>query len=97
MLPTENSTDDKPKLVSFYADWCGTCQTMTPILATTRRELENSISYLEIDIDKNPQIAAAFHIRSVPALALFKNGKLLWRYAGLIQTKDLVEVIKSHL
>lgn len=93
----ESLTDDKPKLVSFYADWCGACRTMTPILSSAIEELENNIGFLEIDIDKSPQIAAAFHIRSVPALLLFNNGKLLWKQAELIQTRELVERIKLHL
>ncbi len=97
-MPFAESLSNKNlSLVSFHADWCGTCQTMTPILKHTKKELRGSIQYLEIDIDKNPLIAAAFHIRSVPSLLLFKNGEVLWRHAGLIQPKDLVDQIKRHL
>lgn len=94
---TEKLSSDKPNLVCFYADWCDSCQTMDSILNQVQKELENSIAYLEVDIDKNPQIAAAFQVRSVPALLLFHNGKLLWRYAGLIKAKDVVEEISIRL
>lgn len=97
MIFSESYTEDKPKLLNLYADWCGACQTMKPILSHAIEELEGNISYLEIDVDKNPQIAAAFHIRSVPALLLFNNGKMIWQQAGLIETKELVEQIKLHL
>lgn len=87
----------KLSLVSFHASWCGSCQTMLPILISTKNEIQDRIQYLEIDIDKNPLIAAAFHIRSVPSLLLFKNGEVLWRHAGLIPSKELIDQIKRHL
>lgn len=87
----------KLSLVSFSADWCGTCQTMTPILRVVQQQFQDSVDYLEIDIDKNPMIAAAFQIRSVPSLLLFKSGKIQWRHAGLIPQKELENQIKRHL
>ena len=97
-MPFEKSiAGNKLSLVSFHASWCGTCQTMLPILTSAKNEIQDSIQYLEIDTDKNPLIAAAFHIRSVPSLLLFKNGEVLWRHAGLIPSKELVDQIKRHL
>lgn len=93
----EGLSTEKPSLVSFHADWCGTCQTMSPILSALQKEVKGKINYMEIDIDKNPQVAAAFRVRSVPSLILFKNGKPVWRYAGLIQTKEILEIIEQHL
>lgn len=97
MLFTKSITNKNLSLVSFHADWCGTCQTMTPILIHTKKELLNHIQYLEINIDKKPLIAAAFQIRSVPSLLLFKNGGVLWRHAGLISTKELIDKITNHI
>jgi len=93
----DSLSDKKLSLVSFSADWCGTCQTMTPVREASMEKLKDRIEYLEIDIDKNPMIAAAFKIRSVPSLLLFKSGKILWRHAGLIQSQDLIEHIERHL
>jgi len=92
-----NLSDTKLSLVSFSADWCGTCQTMLPILEATRKQFQDIVAYLEVDIDKNPMIAAAFKIRSVPSLLLFKSGEVLWRHAGLISSQDLIEQIEKHL
>lgn len=94
---SESISNNKLSLVSFHASWCGTCQTMLPILTYTKNEIQDSIAYLEIDTDENPLIAAAFRIRSVPSLLLFKNGEVLWRHAGLINSKELVDQIKSYL
>ena len=93
----DSLSDTKVSLVSFSADWCGTCQTMVPILELAQGELKDRIAYLEIDIDKNPMIAAAFQIRSVPTLLLFKSGKILWRHAGLISLQELKNQITLHL
>lgn len=93
----ESLPNKKICLVSFHADWCGACQTMTPTLKLAKTELQDNIEYLEIDIDDKPQIAAAFHIRSVPSLLLFQNGEILWRHTGLILHKELVVQIKKLL
>ncbi len=86
--------NSKPTLLSFHADWCGTCQTMTPIIAELLDKIGNKINFLEIDIDKNPQIAAAFRVRSIPYLILFNNGKSIWRHSGLIPAKEIIASIK---
>lgn len=95
-MPFAKSISSKKlSLVSFDASWCGTCQTMLPILTSAKNEIQNRIQYLEIDTDKNPLIAAAFRVRSVPSILLFKSGEVLWRHAGLIPSKELVEQIKK--
>lgn len=93
----DSLSDTKVSLVSFSADWCGTCQTMDPILDYIQEDLQDKIAYIEVDIDKNPMIAAAFQIRSVPSLLLFKSGKILWRHAGLIAPQDLKSKLKIYL
>lgn len=85
------------KLMHFQADWCAACQTMTPILQQVLNKLPGEVEFIAVDIDKNPQIAAAFRVRSVPSLILFQKGKLLWRHAGLINTKELQQQIARHL
>jgi thioredoxin 1 len=85
-----------PVLVDFYADWCGPCQTMMPILEDVKKELGDSVSIIKINIDKNQSIATRFQVRGVPTFMLYKNGEQLWRQSGLIQKNDLIQLIKKH-
>lgn len=83
----------KPVLVDFYAEWCGPCQTMAPILKQVKKELGDSIKIIKIDVDKNNTISAQFGIRSVPTLKLFKDGKVVWTGTGLVQASQLHQII----
>lgn len=85
-----------PVLVDFYADWCGPCKMLAPILKEVKDELGDTIRVIKIDVDKNQSLAAKFQVRGVPTLLLFKNGQQLWRQSGLVQKKDLVQILKSH-
>jgi thioredoxin 1 len=87
---------EQPVLVDFYADWCGPCQTMMPILKEVKDALGDSVSILKINIDKNQSIATRFQVRGVPTFMLYKNGKQVWRQSGLIQKSELMQLIKSH-
>jgi len=86
-----------PVLVDFHAEWCGPCKVQSPILAGLARELEGKIKVIKIDVDKNQEIANRFQIRSVPTLALFKNGQVLWRQSGLVQKDQLKSILQSYL
>lgn len=86
-----------PVLVDFFAVWCGPCKTQAPILVEIAKELEGKVKVVKIDVDKNQEIAARFQIRSVPTLALFKNGKNVWRQSGVLNKSQLREVLKSYL
>lgn len=88
---------DTPVLVDFFAEWCGPCKTMSPILKDVKETLGDQVSILKIDVDKNQQLAALFQVRGVPTLILYKNGKQLWRQAGLSSKRDLVALIESHI
>lgn len=87
---------DKPVLVDFYATWCGPCKVLHPILEDVKKRIGDKASLIKIDIDKNPQAASAFQIRSVPTLILFKKGKAMWRQSGVLQAKDLERLIDAH-
>ena len=87
---------DKPILVDFYADWCGPCQAMSPILENLKTRIGKNASIIKIDIDKNPQAAKAFKVRSVPTFILFKKRKAVWRKSGLITTSELENIIRQY-
>lgn len=85
-----------PVLIDFYADWCGPCKVLAPILKDVKDELGNVIKVIKIDVDKNQPLAAKYQVRGVPTMILFKNGKQLWRQSGVLQKKDIVAIIKQH-
>lgn len=87
---------DKPVLVDFFAEWCGPCKTMAPILKDAKSQLGDSTTIIKVDIDKNPAAANAYSVRSVPTLILFKAGNIVWKQSGVVQLQELVAIIKQH-
>ena len=93
---TEIINQNRPVLVDFFAEWCGPCRMMSPILREVKAELNDEVSILKIDIDKNQNLAAKFQVRGVPTFVLFKDGKQVWRQSAMLQKNDLISVIKQH-
>ena len=93
---SEIINQNKPVLVDFYADWCGPCKMMTPILKQVKDNLGQRVSVIKIDVDKNQQLAAKYQVRGVPTLMLFKNGQLLWRQSGVVQKRELIDLIIAN-
>ncbi|AXG70905.1 thioredoxin [Kordia sp. SMS9] len=85
-----------PVLVDFFADWCGPCKMLAPILKQVKEELGDAVKVIKIDVDKNQPLAAKYQVRGVPTMLLFKNGKQLWRQSGVLQKNDIVSVIQQH-
>jgi len=99
-MPKKNPKDIISKsqdavFVDFYADWCGPCQTMDPIISAVLEELGGKIKLMKLNVDKHPQLSQQFAIRSIPHYILFKRGKILWRKGGLITKRDLLQALKG--
>ncbi|MEX1188493.1 MAG: thioredoxin [Bacteroidia bacterium] len=84
---------ETPLLVDFSAEWCGPCKMMAPILKQVAGALGDKVRIIKVDVDKNPQAAAAYKIQGVPTLILFKSGKQLWRQSGVLQAGELSKII----
>jgi len=95
MTFSEIINSDKPVLVDFFAEWCGPCKMMAPILAAVKKEVGDAITIIKVDVDKSPQAASEYQVQGVPTLILFKNGKPLWRQSGVVPKAGLVGVIKK--
>tara|TARA_R110000751_G_C13541868_1_gene455217 strand:- start:190 stop:483 length:294 start_codon:yes stop_codon:yes gene_type:complete len=93
---SEIINQEQPILVDFFADWCGPCKMLSPILKQVKDKLGDGITILKIDVDKNQALASKYQVRGVPTMLLFKNGKQVWRQSGVLQESDIINVINTH-
>jgi thioredoxin 1 len=87
----------KPVLVDFFAEWCGPCKMMPPVLKQVKESLKDAVTIIKIDVDKNPMIAEAYQIQGVPTLMIFKNGQSKWRQSGVVLAKQLEQLLKQYI
>ena len=86
----------EPVLVDFYAEWCGPCQIMKPRLLDVAERIGENAKVVEIDVDREKEIAERYRIQSVPTFIIFKNGEQLWRQSGVISTIALLQLLQDY-
>ena len=85
-----------PVLVDFYADWCGPCKVVGPVVEQLGNDYEGRVNVRKVDVDSNPELASRYGVRSIPTLILFKDGVVQDTVIGAVPRSKLVEVIDQH-
>lgn len=87
----------RPVLVDFYADWCGPCKQMPPILKQVKEEFREQVKIIKVDVDKNTNIASKYQIRSIPTLMIFKDGEAKWTGMGVHTVNEIKALVQEQI
>jgi thioredoxin 1 len=85
----------KPVVVDFFAEWCGPCKLMTPVLQQVKDAVGDRVTVLKMDIDKNPGFTHHYAVQAVPTLIIFKDGHVLWRKSGVVPAHEILEHLNT--
>lgn len=91
----EVTQDGKPVIVDFWAEWCGPCKMIAPLLDEIAREKADAVKVAKVNVDENQSLSLKYNIRAIPALLFFKNGQLRDQITGVASKKDLLNRIEA--
>jgi len=87
----------KPVLVDFFAEWCGPCKMMAPILKQIKDDLKDEVTIIKVDVDKNPSAAQTYQVSGVPTLIIFREGQIKWRQSGVVPAHQLKQLLQQEM
>ena len=88
---------DKPALVDFWAEWCGPCRMISPIVAELAEEMEGKAVICKLNVDENPEVCSKYGIRNIPTILFFKGGEVVDKQVGATQKNVLLEKLNALL
>jgi thioredoxin 1 len=88
---------DKLAMVDFWAEWCGPCRAIAPIVEELSKEYEGKVVVGKLDVDNNPETAMKYGIRSIPTILFIKNGQVVDKHVGAASKQHFVEILKKHI
>jgi thioredoxin 1 len=88
---------ERPVVVDFFADWCGPCKMMPPILKEVKQKAGDRATIIKMDIDKNRYYADKYGIQSIPTLIIFRNGQIVWRKTGVSSASEIMQHLQAYM